>query len=125
MLLRLELRGGAAFPQAGGFATQTAEVIQLCAADSAGSNHVDMVHNGSVQGEDALYALTETHFPNSDSFAHAFIVAGDHGAFECLEAFFIAFLNLYVDTNSVSGSKLRVIRAPVFCDDLSQRWVVH
>jgi hypothetical protein len=42
----------------------------------------------------------------------------DHNAFERLKALFVAFLDLYMDANSVAGLELGQVCAPRLCDEL-------
>src|SRR5258707_13403057 len=68
-----------ALAQAGGFALEIAQIVQVGATHTAGADHVDVIDHARVQREDAFYSLSEADFANRDAFAHAVIVAGnDH-----------------------------------------------
>src|SRR5437016_13494013 len=91
----------------GGLALQSAQVVQLGAADAAGSDHVDVIHHLGVHRKNALHSLAEADLPDRDAFAHPRAIAGDEGAFKRLEPFLVAFLNLDVHLNGVAGTKRR------------------
>ena len=63
------LDGGAGiqFLQAGSFATQTTQIIQLCAPHFRRANHFHFVHNFGVNWEDALHALAEADLANREA----------------------------------------------------------
>ena len=88
---------------------RSAQIIQLGAADPAGAHHVDVIHHRSVQREDALHALAEADLAHGDGLAHAGVVLGDDGAFERLQAFLVAFLDLDVHADGVAGPELGMV----------------
>src|SRR5450432_2547172 len=97
-----EPRSDALF-EPGGLALQGAQVVELGAADLAGAHHINMVDHLGIDREDALHALTETDLSHGDAFAHPSAIAGDDGAFKCLQPFLVAFLDFDVDLNGVTG----------------------
>ena len=113
-------RGGdRALFEAGGFALQLAQVVKLGAAHFAGADHIDVVDDRSVDGEDALDAGAEADLADGDGFAHADILARDDGAFKRLQAFLVAFFDADVDANGIAGAELGVSHlAGVLADEL-------
>ena len=76
--------------------------------------------------EDALHALAETDLADGDALAHARTVAGNHGAFESLEALFVAFLDLHVHLDGVTGTEFGEFLFPlVLGNKLGQQRVLH
>jgi len=120
-----ELAGLFALAQAGGFASQTAKIVQLGATNAAGANEVDVVDDRSIHGEDTLNTLSEAHLANRDGLTHPRVLAGNDNTFEYLKAFFFTFLNLYVDPDGVAGAELRKIGPLVLVKDSLQRRVLH
>ncbi len=101
------LLGGAGdFLESSRFATETAEVEELGAADFVGANLLDLIDDLGVVGEDALDALAEAHLANGEGTLCALAACDDH-AFEGLEALFLAFLDLDLDANGVAGCEFR------------------
>src|SRR5258708_6380846 len=80
--------------QARCFTLQPAKIVQLRAPDLTGSNYVDVIDHLGVQREDTLHSMAEAHFPHRDRLAHPGVIAGDESAFEGLQPFLIAFLDL-------------------------------
>ena len=105
-------------PQARGFALQATQVIQFGAPDTSGADYVDVVHHGSMQREDALDALAEAHFADGDGLADALVIAGDHGSFESLQPFLVAFFDLDVNTDGVARPKLGMSALKIASGDL-------
>ena len=98
------------FAQTGGLATQSADVEELGATNLVAANLFDLVDDFGIEGEDALYALSEAHLADRECPLRA-VIDGDHQAFKCLQAFLVAFLDLYLDANLVAGHKRRQIGA--------------
>jgi hypothetical protein len=71
-----------------------------------------------MQREDTLDALAEAYFADSDGLADALVVAGNHGSFEGLQAFFVAFLDLDVNTDGVARPELGMAALQVASGDL-------
>src|SRR5579872_4503801 len=113
-------RGLLAFAEPRRLTLQVAQIIQLRAPYPAGSHHVDVIDHPRMQRKNALHTLSEAHLPDRDALPHSRIFPGDHGAFERLQPFFVAFLDLDVYANCVSRPELRDFRPPVFLDELGQ-----
>jgi hypothetical protein len=114
-----------ALAQAGGFALQLTKIVEFGAPNAACANYIDMIDDGRVQRKNALYTLPEADLANGDGFAQAGILAGNHGSFESLQAFFVAFLNLDVDTDGIAGSKRGTLGPIVFGDYFGKQRVRH
>src|SRR5580658_2248189 len=109
--LRANLAGLAVdFFQAGCLAAQSADIEQLGAPHLVAADLLNLVDNLGVEREDALDARAEAHFADGKRALGA-VVDGDHQALEGLKALFVAFLDLYLDTNLVAGHKRRQIGA--------------
>src|SRR4051794_26722902 len=115
----------AALAETGGLAAESTQVIQFRAPHAPGAHHVDMIDHPRMDWEDALHTLAEADLANGDALAHAGIIAGDDGAFKRLEALFIAFLDLYVDTDRVARAKLGDIGPLVLVNKLRQQRCLH
>src|SRR5260370_3809482 len=112
--------------QAGSFALQRTQIVQLGAAHAAGADDIDVVHHLRMYREDTLHALAKTDLSDGDALAHTHSVACDQHAFESLEALFLAFLDLHVHLNGVAGTKLGEFLLPFVLDDkLGQQRVLH
>src|SRR5271156_3974451 len=114
-----------ALAQAGGLAPQLTKGVEFSAPHPAGAHHVDMIDHGRVERENALNSLAKTDLPNGDGFAQAGILAGNHGSFKCLKAFFITFFNLDVHADGVAGAKRRAFWLLVFGDYFGEERVRH
>jgi hypothetical protein len=114
-----------ALAEAGRFALQPAKVVELSSPDAARSHNIDMIDDGGMQGENALYALSKADLSNGDGFAQSGILAGNHGSFESLQALFVAFFNLDVDTDGIAGTKRRTLGPIVFGDYFGKQRVRH
>ncbi len=108
------------FFEAGGFAFEGTEVIEFRAADAARANDIDVIDGAAMKWEDALDALAEANFSNGDGVAEAGVIACNEGAFENLDAFLIAFLDLDVDLQSIARTEDRNIRSEVFLDEITK-----
>ncbi len=86
-------------------ATQVAEIIELCTADFTAANHVDVIDHGCVQRENTLDTDAEADLADCDGFANAAVFDGDADAFECLQAFLVAFLDTDADAKRVAWLK--------------------
>ena len=99
------------FFDAGCFAAQFANVVQLRAPDAAFANHFDLIDDFRVQWEDALHTVSKRNLSDSECRANSAMFLGDADAFEDLNAFFIAFLDFDVNFDRVSGFEFRKSRA--------------
>src|SRR5262249_59899111 len=67
------LRRGGLYPlslyifQAGGFALESAQVIELGAPDARGTNDFHLVDDLGIHGEDAFYSLAKTHLAHGEA----------------------------------------------------------
>src|ERR1017187_2556443 len=112
--------------QTGSLALQGAQIVKLGAAHAARADHIDVIHHLGVHWEDALHALAKTDLADGDALAHAHAVAGNQHAFESLEALFLAFLDLYVNLDGVTGAKLGEFFLPFVLDNkLGQQRILH
>src|SRR5581483_7526536 len=109
-----------AFAQACGLALEPAQIIQLGAAHAAGAHHIDVIDHRRMNRKNALHALPEADLAHGDGFAQAAVLARDHGAFEGLQALFVALSDLHVNANGVARTKLRYFLTLVVVLDLRQ-----
>src|SRR5712692_2133660 len=96
--------------QAGGFAPQTAKVIQLGAANLGRAQQLHFIDHSRVDGENALDAMAEAHLAHGKTGLGA-AGARDHYAFERLQAFLVAFLDLYMYADAVARSEVGNVTA--------------
>src|SRR5205085_2258848 len=107
-------------------ALQSAQIIQLGPPNLARAHHIDMVNHLGVYREDPLHALAEADLAHRDALAHAGAVACNDGALKGLEPFLVAFLNLDVDFDGVSGPEGGDGVGPfVLVDEFLQERVLH
>src|ERR1035438_2751260 len=112
--------------QTGGLALQGAQIVELGAAYATGADDIDVIHDLGVNGEDTLHALAKTDLADGDALAHARAIAGNQNAFKGLEAFFLAFLDLDVNLDGVTGAKLGEFLLPLVLDSkLGQQRILH
>jgi len=106
------------FLEAGSLATKPADVEQLGATNLVAANLFDLVDNLRVEREDTFHALAEAHLANGKGALRA-AIDGDYQAFKGLQAFLVAFLDLYLDANLVSRRNLGKVGAlELFCQTL-------
>jgi hypothetical protein len=105
-----ELVGAGDFLETSSLAAEIAKVEELGAANLVGAELLYLVDDLGVVGEDALDALAEAHFADGEGALGA-LLGGDDHAFEGLEAFFVAFLDLNLYANEVAGGEIREIGA--------------
>ncbi len=114
------------FLEAGGLASELAQIVQLRAAYLPGAHHIDMIDNRRMHGENALHAVAEAHLANRDGLAHSGILAGNHRALERLQTLLVAFSDSYVNANGVAGPKLGMRRfAAILADKFRDKCVLH
>src|ERR1017187_5308639 len=109
------------FAEACGFALQSAQIVKLGAAHAAGAHHVDVVDHACVDRENAFHALAEADLAHRDALAHAGVIACNHRAFEGLQTFLVAFLDLHVHANGVARPELGSVGALVLVNDFRQQ----
>src|SRR5690349_4706434 len=105
--------------------TQPAKIVQLGPAYSARTNEIYVVDDGSIHREDTLDTLAEADLPDGDGLAHTGVLTGNHDALERLKALFFTFLDLHVDTNCVTRTKLREVLPLVPVKDSLHDRVLH
>src|SRR5229473_183887 len=88
-----------------GYAFQATQVIQLGAADAGGTQDFNLINHLGVGGENALYSLAEADLAHSKAGLGPGAL-GNYGAFEGLQAFFIALLDPYVHADGVARGEL-------------------
>lgn len=117
---------GIARADAGGFPFETAEVVELGAADFALDGDFDFCEARAVDGEDAFDTDAVGDLANGEGFAKASAAASDDDAFEHLNALFVAFLNFDVHANGVAGAEVGEVRAELAAFDfLDEGGAVH
>ena len=89
------------FAQAGSLTTQRAQVIQLGTAHAGRTNDLNLFDHLRVQREDALDTLAKAHLADDEAGLRSLALCDDQ-PFEHLHAFFVAFLDLYVDPHGVA-----------------------
>src|SRR3954453_12809406 len=92
------------FSQSCGFALEPAQIKQLCAADAAGANALDLVDHFRIQRENTFYALAEANFADGDAGLRSAFV-GDYDAFKGLKTLFVAFFDSYLHSDGVPRIK--------------------
>jgi len=84
-----------------------------------------VIDDFGMQREDTLNTLSEADLANCNGGAYTRIVAGNYRTFKDLEAFFIAFLDLDVNLNRVTGPKRGEVRPETLLNELAQQSVLH
>src|SRR5271166_2553147 len=92
------------FLEARSLAAQSAQIEKLGAANLGRPHLLHLIDNPGVKGEDALDPMAKAHLADRKAALRP-VPAGNDNAFESLEAFFIAFLNLDLDTNRIARRK--------------------
>src|ERR1700740_2405941 len=110
------------FFQASRLASQAAKVKQLGAADPCGPHLLHFVDHLGVEGEDALDALAEAHLTHREA-ALCSILERNHNAFECLQAFFVAFFDLDLHPYRIAGHELGQVGAPKLVGETLHNWM--
>src|SRR5581483_10691220 len=103
--------------QASSLATQGTQIIQLGAADLRGTQDVHLVDHLRVGREDALDPVTEADLAHREAGLRA-VALRDHDAFEGLEAFFVAFLDLHLNADCIARPEGGEIRTLGLCEKL-------
>src|SRR6185437_1542921 len=96
--------------QAGSFATQTTQIIKLGAADFGRFHHVHFIHYFGSDREDALNTVAKADLAHGEAGLRAAVLGNDN-ALKRLEAFFVAFFDLYLHTDCVAWDEIRDISA--------------
>src|SRR5689334_1301406 len=101
------LAAGITLANACGFAAQSAQIVELGAANAASFHEIDMIDDGRVQRKDSFHADAETGFANGDRLTRAAVLARNHDAFESLQSFLgLGFLDPDVNADRVARLKL-------------------
>jgi hypothetical protein len=77
-----------ALTDSSGFASQSAQVVELGSSNATSLNEVDVIDNSCVKREYSFDTHAEACFPHGNRFASATMFASDHDALESLESFF-------------------------------------
>src|SRR5436190_6911542 len=96
----------ALFFDAGGFAAEIPEVVELCASDPAMAFNLDLIDRRRVEGKHPLHTDAAGNLADGEHLPRAAALAGDHDALEDLNALFVAFLDLHVDPDRVAGREV-------------------
>src|SRR6187402_1676201 len=108
--MAFDLRGGLALLlDLGLLAAQFAQVVQLGPADIAAGDDLDVVDHRRVHGEGALHADLEADLADREGLAHALTGAADDDALEDLDAGAVAFDDVHVHLDGVTGTEVRNI----------------
>src|SRR5438270_7681805 len=103
------------FLQSRRLALQTTQVIQLRPTHLCRADDLNLIDDLGVQGEDALYALSEADLADGEARLQSAALF-DHGAFEYLHALFVAFFDLHVHTDGVARRERRQVAAADLAD---------
>ncbi len=122
--LQAELLGSRqVFFDTGFFAFQIAQVIQLGLTHVAATLDLDRINDLAMGLEHAFYAETVRNLAHRESGIDAGILDGDNDAFIGLDAFAIAFLNLYVNDDGVAWTEFRQLALHLFGFKLLEKLV--
>lgn len=88
-------------------AAQVTQVIELCAADLAAADNIDVIDDRCVQRENALDTDAEADLSYCDRFTRTAVLAGDDNAFKNLKALLIRLLDADVHLDGVARLKSR------------------
>src|SRR5262249_20938505 len=88
-------------------AAQSAQIIELGAANFAAAHDFDRVDHRRIERKHALHALTIRDFADGEVLVQPAARAADAYAFVGLHAALVAFDNLHVDENGVARLEIR------------------
>src|SRR5689334_6456121 len=71
-----------------------------------------------MRRENAFYALAETDLSNGERLADAAVVASDDGSLKGLQAFLLAFFNLYMHAHGIARTECSDFLARLNFDEL-------
>jgi hypothetical protein len=100
------LLGAGDFRETSSLAAETAEIEELGAANFVRPDLLYLIDNFGVIGKDALYTLPEAHLADGEGALGSLAARDDH-SFEGLKTLFLAFSNLYLNSDSVARGELR------------------
>src|SRR5579875_3822592 len=92
------------FLQTSRLAAETAQIKEAGTANLGRTDSFHLIHDLAVEREDALDALAEAHLAHGEAALRA-VLAGDDHALESLNALFVAFFDLYLNTNCIPRRK--------------------
>ena len=105
------------FFQARSFAFEAAQIVELGAADFRGAQQLHLVDHLGIEREDTLHAVAEADLAHGEAGLRP-PAARDHHAFERLQAFLVAFLDLDVHPDGIArhefGMSVRLVFASSF-----------
>src|SRR5690606_22363404 len=83
------------------------QVVQLCTANVATADHLDLVDGRRVHRKLTLDADLEADLANSEGFANALAVAGKNDTLKHLHTRTVALDDVHVHLHRVTGTKIR------------------
>ena len=89
--------------QAGGLAAQLAQIVELGAANAAGAQHFNLIDHRRVHRKNSFHAMAERNLPDGEGGMVAGAALSDHGTFEDLDSFLVAFFDFDVDPDRIPG----------------------
>ena len=96
------------------FAFESAQIVELGAANFGGAQQIDLVDHFGVDGKNALHALAKADLAHSEAGLRPVVALDDH-AFKGLQSLLVAFLDLHVDADGVARAKRGNVSALRFC----------
>src|SRR6185295_14413949 len=106
------------FFDAGRFAGQIAQVVQLGAAHVAATLDRDRADRRAVRLKHALDAFAVGNLAHGEGRVEAAVAARDDDALVGLHAFAVAFLHLHLDDHGVAGREVRNLLVEAFALEL-------
>lgn len=105
---------GVLFLDAGGLTAKFTQIVELCPADAAAADDVNVIDDRCVKREDTLDADAEAHLADRYGLAGTAVLAGDNYALKDLDTLLVAFLDTDVHLYGVTGLKGRDV-VPELC----------
>ena len=105
------------------FTLTLTQVIQLSPANFTTADQIHMVNAGGMDRESAFDTNAIGNAANRKGFADSAVALGNHGTFESLQAFPVAFDNLNPYAYSIAHIKLRSIAAQLLCFDGANQFI--
>src|SRR5690606_37962317 len=100
------LAGGLlALGDAGALAGPAAQVIELRPAHHATADHLDAVHVGRIERENALHTFAEAHLADGETAVVPAVRAGDAHRLEVLHAGAFAFDHAHANAQRIAGAE--------------------
>src|SRR5256885_12225483 len=96
--------------QASRFTPESAQIIQLGAADLRRTQQFDPINYFGIDGKYALHAVAKAYLPYSKARLRP-TSTRNHDAFKRLQSFLVTFFDLHMHANAVAGNKGRKIGA--------------